>query len=144
MPWKINIPERYMPSVPWIGLFPTIAIAILAVVLLNAAMDASRVHAVQNVSVPARTTPLQLRTRMGAEQMEVTWDHDSAAIQSADHGTLQIVDGGVTETIPFEAAQLRDGVLIYRQRSNDVSVRMEVNERDGQTISESVRAVARP
>jgi len=133
-----------MPSVPWIGLFPTIAIAILAVVLLNAAMDASRVHAVRSASAPARTSPLQLRTRMGAEQMEVTWDHDSAAIQGADRGTLQILDGGVTETIPFEAAQLQDGILIYRQRSNDISVRMEVNERDGQTISESVRAVTRP
>ena len=81
---------------------------------------------------------------MGAEQMEISWDHDSAAIKQAEHATLEILDGGVTESVPFDPPQLRDGILVYRPRTNDISVRMEVNERAGARISESVRAVRTP
>ena len=76
--------------------------------------------------------------------MEISWDHNSPAIRRAERGKLQIVDGDLTESVPFDPTQLQDGVLVYRPHSNDVSVRMEVNERDGQKISESVRAVRTP
>lgn len=143
MPWKMTL-RNSTGSVSWIRLIPTMGMAILTVVLLNAVVDAW--HApVGRASLPPRnTSPLHLRARMGAEQMEVSWDHDSAAIHEAERGNLEILDGGVTESVPFEPPQLQDGVLVYRPRSNDVSVRLEVSERSGEKISESVRAVRTP
>jgi hypothetical protein len=122
------------------------ALAILTVVLGNAVVDAWRAptgHATV-VTAPRNPSPLKLRAWMGAEQMEISWDHDSAAIKEAEHATLEILDGEVTESVPFESRQLQDGVLVYRPHTNDVSVRMEVEGRAGQRITESVRAVRRP
>jgi len=143
MPWKIKL-NGSTGSVPWVRLIPTMGVAILTVVLLNAAVDAWHAPAGRASLPPPNTSRLHLRARMGAEQMEVSWDHDSAAIREAERGNLQILDGDVTESVPFEPAQLQDGVLVYRPRSNDVSVRMEVSERSGEKISESVRAVRTP
>jgi len=143
MAWQIAL-KSSTGSVSWLRLIPTIGLAILTVVLLNAAVDAWHVPAGRASLPPRVSSPLHLRARMGAEQMEITWDHDSAAIREAEHGNLQILDGEVTESVPFEPAQLQDGVLVYRPRSNDISVRMEVSERSGEKISESVRAVRTP
>jgi hypothetical protein len=122
------------------------ALPTLTVVLGYAVVDAWRAatsHATV-VTAPRNTRLLKLQAWMGAEQMEISWDHDSAAIKEADHATLEILDGEVTESVPFESKQLQDGVLVYRPHTNDVSVRMEVERRTGEKITESVRAVRRP
>ena len=145
MPWKTNSASSYTLSVPWFRLLPTIALAILTVVLGNAVVDAWRAptaHA--TVVMPRDTSRLKLRARMGAEQMEISWDHDSPAIKEAARGNLEILDGEVIESVPFESKQLMDGVLIYRPHTNDVSVRMEVEGGAGEKITESVRAVRTP
>ncbi len=133
------------PAVPFVKLLPTAAGAILAIVLFNAGWDAwrsSNSHASVVAHSPVR--PLKLRATLNAQQLEVSWDHDAAAIHAAEKATLRVSDGDITEAVPFEASQLQDGVLVYRPRTNDVSVRMEVDERDGSHVSESVRAVAAP
>jgi hypothetical protein len=144
MPWKISLPDRYTPSVSWSRLLPTMAIAALGVVLFDAGVDATRARGAHASRATHIASPLKLRAKLGAEQMEISWDHDAAALQDAQQGVLKIQDGDVTEAVPFDAAQLRDGVLVYRPRTTDVSVRMEVNKRDGQQLSESVRAVRLP
>jgi len=146
MPWKTNSSSGFPLSVPWGRLLPTMALAILTVVLGNAVVDAwraSTAHATV-VTAPRNPSPLKLHAWMGAEQMEISWDHDAAAVKEADHATLEILDGEVTESVPFESKQLQDGVLVYRPHTNDVSVRMVVEGRTGEKITESVRAVRRP
>ena len=103
----------------------------LAIVILNAFLDFGRKPGTEVSAVQADSKPLKLRAQLSAQQVEVSWDHNSAAVQEADKATLQVSDGGVTESVPFDARQLQDGSLIYRPRTNDVSVRMEVSERDG-------------
>jgi hypothetical protein len=146
MPWKTNSSIRFTSSVPWVRLLPTAALAILTVVLGNAVVDAWRAPTAHATVVTAsrNSSPLKLRAWMGDEQMEISWDHDSAVVKEAEHAMLEILDGEVTESVPFESKQLQDGVLVYRPHTNDVSVRMEVEGHAGQKITESVRAVRRP
>jgi hypothetical protein len=87
---------------------------------------------------------LGLKVTSKSQQVEILWDHGSKAIQEADRAVLRITDGNVTEAVPFDSRQLQDGALVYKPWTNDVSVRMEVNERDGRQVSESIRVVATP
>jgi hypothetical protein len=145
MPSKNMSPLSDKPPVSFVKLLPTAAAAILAIVIVNGTWESWHVpstHAA--VAAKAASRPLQLRATLSAQQLEVSWDHSSSVIQQADTGMLRISEGDITESVPFEASQLQDGVLVYRPRTNDVSVRMEVTERDGSQVSESVRAVAMP
>jgi hypothetical protein len=145
MPSKTMSPLSDQPPVSFVKLLPTAAGAILAIVILNAAWESWHVPSTHaSVVAAAPSHPLQLRATLSAQQLEVSWDHNSSAIRRAERASLQISEGDVTETVPFEASQLQDGVLVYRPRTNDVSVRMEVSERDGSQVSESVRAVVTP
>ena len=57
---------------------------------------------------------------------------------------FQITEDGITEALPFDPSQLRDGYVAYTPKTNDVSIRLEVTAKDGSTKSESIRSVAIP
>jgi hypothetical protein len=78
------------------------------------------------------------------KQLEAYWDRDAVPIQTAVSGVMRISDGDASEVVPFDTDQLKDGHLTYQPVTNDVSLRLEVINREGQTVSESVRAVAMP
>ena len=128
-------------------MLPTVALAILVVTVvtlatsLDGASDSEKVAA---NPAPLAQSPLGLSVASKPQQVEILWNHNSSAIQAAESGTIRISDGDVAEAVPFEASQLQDGALVYRPRTNDVNIRMEVEERDGQQISESLRTVATP
>ena len=126
---------------------PTIGVAMLAIFLAGFILDLQHSHAAKPAAAPApamKPTPLGLRVTSTPQQIQLFWDHDSNAIQNAEKGTIRISDGDASEAIPFDSRQLQDGALVYKPLTNDVSVRMEVDERDGQRVAESVRAVAIP
>lgn len=96
-----------------------------------------------SVSKTARV-PIGLRVVSRGNQLEIHWNHDTATIRNAAKGVMRISDGGVQEVVEFDPTQLRDGAVAYSPKSNDVSVRFEVNALDGTSLSESVRSVAIP
>jgi len=118
----------------------------LAIILAGFILDVQRVHDLRKptVDTAAGIAGLGLRVASKPQQVEVFWKHDSAAIRDAEKGSLRISDGDLTEVIPFDGRQLQDGSLVYRRRTNDVTIRMEVVQRDGRKVSESVRAAATP
>jgi len=63
---------------------------------------------------------------------------------TSDGGTMKITDDGITEAVPFDQGQLRDGYVAYTPKTNDVSIRLEVTGKDGGTASESTRWVSIP
>lgn len=139
-----NSPYDY-GQVRWLGLLPTVAVPILALVLYSAIKDSkSATSAHVSYLPPADARPLKLRATANGQQVEVFWDHNSSSIREAEKATIRISDGDITEAVPFDSKQLQDGSLIYRPHTNDVTVRMEVSERNGGQVSESVRAVAMP
>ena len=129
----------------WLRLLPTIGVAMLAIFLASFILDVQRARAAKKPAASdVDSSPLGLRVTSEPEQVEVLWDHASSAIKDAKQATIRISDGDIAESVPFDSKQLQDGSLVYRPRTNDVSIRMEVNERDGRWVSESVRAVATP
>jgi len=125
----------------WLRLLPTITVAVLAVAIPTVILDTGRPAPQSSVPPPS---PLGLRLTSTPHQVEVIWNHDSTAIHEAEKGSIRISDGDVDEEIPFDTRQLQDGALVYTPQTNDVNVRMEVDERDGKQVSESMRAVAIP
>jgi hypothetical protein len=75
-------------------------------------------------------------------QVEIRWNRDSAAIQASERGVMKISEAGVTQIIPFDQRQLKDGYVSYTPTTTDVRITMNVTGPDGATKSESIRAVA--
>ncbi len=141
----------------WLRLLPTTALATLAVVTAILLADsrqnpaAASTAKAQMVSQaqpapPVKTydSPLGLRVTSKPEQLQVYWDRDSPPVRHAVKGVMQVSDGDLSEMIPFDTRQLQDGYLAYRPVTNDVSVRLELEQDGGQRVSESVRVVATP
>ena len=126
---------------------PTVALAVLPVMLTSVLVDRQHIRDAKksagDIAAPD-SSPLGLGVTAEDQQIEVFWNRRASAIQDAENATIRISDGDVAESVLFDGGQLRDGVLIYRPRTNDVGIRMEVKERDGQRVSESVRSVSRP
>ena len=57
---------------------------------------------------------------------------------------MSITENGITEAVPFEPSELRQGYVAYTPKTNDVSVQFEVASADGTITTESVRVVATP
>jgi hypothetical protein len=152
-------PPRPKPSLPllaslnraeWMHLIPTVAIGIILVGALQLVLGSHRA-APRHVNQPAAviTDPgdpaiLGLRVTSLPDQVQIRWNRESPAILASESGRLRITEEGVTEVVPFDQAQLRDGYVAYGPKSNDVDIRLEVTATDGGTTSESVRFVSIP
>jgi len=60
------------------------------------------------------------------ENLNVRWDRGAAAIQTAEHGVLEIEDGSYTKSVDLDNAQLKNGSIIYRNTSGTVRFRLVV------------------
>jgi hypothetical protein len=149
-------------GIRWLRLLPTAALVAICIVALqlvtnsNHTSDAavataesagSEIHA--NVATPdlAQTkneNGLGLTVTARQHQLEIRWNRDSQAIAACDKAVMRITDDGITEAVPFEQSQLRDGYVAYSPKTTDVSIRLEVTGKNGGTTSESIRSVAIP
>jgi hypothetical protein len=75
----------------------------------------------------------------GDSSLHVRWDRTAPAIQAAVGGTLHIRDGNNEKEVNLEAAQLRNGSVVYRRATNDVTFRLEVAAKTRVSIAETVR-----
>lgn len=129
--------------VRWVRLVPTIGVAILVIIVASFAFDVQHIRELkQRAMAESAGSALGLRLSSKSRQVEISWDHQATAIHEAEKGTMRIWDGDDMQLVPFDARQLQDGSLTYRPRSSDVSVRMEVSERDGRQVAESARTAA--
>ena len=87
---------------------------------------------------------LGLKVATQPHQLEIRWNRAASTIATAMKGSMSISEAGVTESIPFDVQQLRDGYVAYTPKTNDVSVRFEVTGADGVAKTESIRVVAIP
>ncbi len=134
-------------GVRWLRLLPTMALVVIGIVATQIAWNSRRTASTE--SAPPATpavyeTPLGLKVNSQPHQLEIRWNRAASAIAAAAKGTLNISEGGVTEAVPFEARELREGYVAYTPRTNDVSIRFEVAGTDGGVTTESIRVVAIP
>lgn len=149
---KLTLPSLSCVSrAEWLRLLPTVTLAIIMVGASQLVIDSHHAAALpppKQSSSPlvesSDRTTMGLRVSSLSNQLEIRWNHKSQAIRASDHGIMRISDNGMTEVVPFDAAQLRDGYVAYEPKTNDVSIRLEVTGKDGAKTSESVRSVAIP
>jgi hypothetical protein len=88
---------------------------------------------------PSRPSMSLRAIRRGAD-LELTWNRDSPPIAAATSGTLSIQDGELTRLVSFDAAQLRDGSLLYFPRTDQIRMRLTVTTPTG-AATESVMVI---
>lgn len=163
--WTLPPPPVPLPAqstIRWSRLAPTILLVALAIGTIQLATNSRHpvVAAANSVTEPAAPEPTQsqpavltapvsdqflgLSVAAKQHQLEIRWNRESAAITSAEKGQMKITEDGITEALPFDPSQLRDGYVAYTPKTNDVSIRLEVTAKDGSTKSESIRSVAIP
>jgi hypothetical protein len=144
-------------GIRWSRLLPT-AVLVVAAIVATQVLWNSRGKASANVTPAAEpvTVPeipvtqasyesaLALKVAPLPHQLEIRWNRAAPAIASATKGSMSISEGGVTESIPFDQQELREGYVAYTPKTNDVSVRLEVMGKDGAVTRESIRVVAIP
>ena len=88
------------------------------------------------------TIALSVLEREG--QLEIEWNRQAAPIAKAVGGTLEIVDGSQTRTIPLKPADLALGKFSYKRDTGDVQVRLTVEAPNGQKLPEASRFLGPP
>src|SRR5580698_7030942 len=88
---------------------------------------------------PARPS-ISLRAIRRNADLELTWNRDSALIAAATSGALWIQEGESTRQISLDAAELRDGSLLYSPRTDQILMRLTVTTLTD-TVTESVRVI---
>ena len=157
--WKVprgdESPKARKPTVPpftsvnrveWLRLLPTAALGMIMVGAYSphAAAPPPSTQSTPPMVESGDRTNLGLTVTALSNQLQVRWNRESPAILASDHGVMRITENGITEAVPFDPAQLRDGYVAYGPKTNDVSIRLAVTGKDGAMISESVRLVATP
>jgi hypothetical protein len=82
---------------------------------------------------------LSLSVARSDDTLHVTWNRESPAIRAAQKGVLEIEDGGYSKPVDLDAAQLRNGTLIYRNSSNSVLFRLTVYPYGRVSVSETTQ-----
>jgi hypothetical protein len=140
-----------LERIRWTRLWPTAALVVIAIsatqVIWNSKGTASA-NSSQATPAPAMAsayeTPLGLKVNSLPHQLEIRWNRAAPTITAAAQATLSISESGVTETVPFEPGDLREGYVAYTPKTNNVSIRFEVKAADGSATTESIRVVAIP
>jgi hypothetical protein len=97
-------------------------------------------------STPAGTpapseSALELQVARRGSDLELTWNRKAKVLQGEVQGVLRINDNGTRNELPLNAAQLRNGRVLYVPRSGDVEIALEVTPAGGALISDSVRVL---
>jgi hypothetical protein len=90
----------------------------------------------------ADISPLGLKVTSRPHQLEIRWNHDSAQILGAEKAIISISEGDLTERIPVNSQELREGYVAYSPRTSEVNIHFEAIGPGGRITTESVRVVA--
>jgi hypothetical protein len=92
-------------------------------------------------ALPAQNARLGMRARQQGEDLLVSWDGTSQAVQSATDGLLQIDDGAQHREIALDRAGIASRSMLYKPTSEDVVFRLEVRGKEGVHAAESLEVV---
>ena len=86
----------------------------------------------------AKAYALELSAGTTGNSLTVRWNREAPAVQAAERGALEIVDGDFSKSIPLDAAHLKEGTVIYQNSSPKVEFRLVVYVGSSTTLSETV------
>ena len=70
--------------------------------------------------------------------MTVRWNRDSPAVRAAERGVLEIVDGEFSKSVQLDAANLKEGTVIYQNSTPLVQFRLVIFVGSKLNVSETV------
>ena len=77
---------------------------------------------------------LGLTVTKDGDNLSVKWNREAGAVKSSQKGVLEIVDGNLTKPVDLDAAQLRNGGILFRNASNNCRFRLTVYPQDGLSV----------
>jgi len=163
-PYRLEAPETPKPTAPkavppmppppvsrmsregirWSHLLPTAAVVVLGICALQLATNSNHSVSAAPSATQSKQTPLGLAVVSRPHQLEIRWNRESAAIADSDRGVMKITEAGVTQAIPFDQRQLRDGYVAYTPTTADVRITFDVTGQNGAMTTDAIRAVAIP
>ena len=84
-----------------------------------------------------RPDPLKLTLLEHNGQLQIEWNHVARPVLSAVRGALSIRDGQAPRTFPLTPQDLEHGAFTYQRTSDDVEVRMSVENANGEKVEET-------
>lgn len=162
-PVERSLPPHPVNARPRSRFFWKTAVGMLVVVLLSVAVwvgapavreRSSRLWTALSSTIgkpqPAAQPPLPATSNLGPHiglqvktqnrDLELTWDHESAAVAAATSGLISIEDGSVKRLIPLDMLQLRGESILYSPKSDQVLIQLMVTAPTG-VATESVRVI---
>ncbi|MBV9613315.1 MAG: energy transducer TonB [Acidobacteriaceae bacterium] len=86
-------------------------------------------------------TGLDLRAEGQGDRVLLSWNRRNSVVRGASDGILHIDDGAQRRDVHLDAAQVENGLVLYRPGSNDVTFRLEIHGQQGARVAESVRVL---
>lgn len=86
---------------------------------------------------PEPVQSLNLRAVDQEGQLFFRWNRNANSIASASRGTLEILDGNITASLPMDSVQLQAGSFSYARQTGQVRARLVVKRADGKTVEDS-------
>jgi hypothetical protein len=81
--------------------------------------------------------PLALTLVEQHGQLQIQWNHSARPVVAAVRGTLSIRDGRTPRAFPLTPQDLEHGAFTYQRASDDVEIRMSVENAGGDKVEES-------
>jgi hypothetical protein len=132
------------PKAVWLfaAVFLTAASATFAVAYLRARQSTAIVSAPRIIQeVPVRSARLGMRAQAQGDDLLLSWNGNSPALQSATDGLLQIDDGPEHREIALDRGGITRASMVYRPISGNVVFRLELRGTDGVRAAESLEIV---
>jgi TonB family protein len=89
-----------------------------------------------------QTTELRLEPVRTGSQWELRWDKNAPAVRAANRAQLTVSDGSRFTQLDLDASEIQHGYVLYTPESSDVTFRLDMYDRSGRALTESVRALA--
>lgn len=107
--------------------------------LLGLALGYQAALSVANRSSNAAATDFSLALAVTKvdQNLSVHWDRQAPAVRASQRGVLEIEEQGVLKPVELDAAQLRNGTLLYRNTTQDVRFRLTVFPKESVRVTES-------
>jgi hypothetical protein len=111
------------PRTGWVWLPLSFVFLLLGVVL---GFQAALTMGPKTVANGGLDYSLGLNVSREGSSLSVKWDRDAAAVKGAQKGVLEIEDGGINKPYDLDAAQLRNGSILFTNSSKTVRFRLTV------------------
>ena len=132
--------ERVSAGTGWQRMWPAWIIAGLVVTI--GGLLVQQLRTTKLLKHQRQTTELRLEPVRTGSQWELRWDKNAPAVRAANRAQLTVSDGSRFTKLDLDSSEIQHGYVLYTPESSDVTFRLDMYDRGGRALTESVRALA--